>query len=100
MGAARRSGRWFGVFALSAAAMVAVFFLRMNAAYGPFHLSFDASDWMVLWELWRHGQIAAGVVAESAALGIAAAAVPWAVAALRHRALWRPRRRRSTPAGR
>jgi hypothetical protein len=54
-------------------------FLRMNAAYGPFNLSFHPGDWMVLWELWRLGQIAPRIVVQSAVLGVAAAAVPWAV---------------------
>jgi len=63
----------------SVAAFAAAFFLRMNAAYGPFNLSVDPGDWTVLWELWRHGQIAAPVVAQSAGLGAAAAAIPWMV---------------------
>jgi len=54
-------------------------FLRMNAAYGPFNLSPNPADWMVLWELWRMGQIARHVVAQAAVLGVAAAAVPWVV---------------------
>jgi hypothetical protein len=49
----------------------------MHAAYGPFTLSSDPGDWAVLWELLQHGQIARGVVLESVALGMVAAAVPW-----------------------
>jgi hypothetical protein len=63
--------------ASSLAAFAVAFFLRMNAAYGPFNLSLHAGDWTVLWELWLHGQIAPRVVAQSAGLGVAAAAVPW-----------------------
>ena len=66
----------------SVAAFVAAVFLRMNAAYGPFNLSADLADWTVLWELLMSGQIAGLVVAEAAALGVLAAAVPWAVLAL------------------
>ncbi|HEY7602135.1 MAG TPA: hypothetical protein VIB60_06485 [Methylomirabilota bacterium] len=62
-----------------------MFFLRMSAAYGPLHLSLHPGDWTVLWELWRHGQIATRVVGESALLGAAAAAVPWALLALSRR---------------
>ena len=69
----------------SAVAFLGAFFLRMNAAYGPFRLSADPSDWTVLWELFRHGQITPRVVAESAGLGIAAAAVPWIVRGLARR---------------
>jgi hypothetical protein len=58
-------------------AFAVAFFLRMNAAYGPFNLSLDAGDWTVLWELWLHGQIAPRVVAQSVGLGVAAAALPW-----------------------
>ena len=54
----------------------------MRAAYGPLNLSMDPGDWAVLWELLRHGQIAPRVVLESAALGAAAAAVPWLVLGL------------------
>jgi hypothetical protein len=57
----------------------------MNAAYGPFRLSLDPADWTVLWELWRHGQIATGIVLQAAALGALAAAVPWAVLRLARR---------------
>ena len=60
-------------------AFAAAFFLRMNAAYGPFNPSFHPGDWTVVWELWRHGQIAARIVVQSAVLGAAAAAVPWMV---------------------
>jgi hypothetical protein len=65
------------VAAGSVTAFAAAFFLRMDAAYGPFNLSFDPGDWAIVWELWRHGQIASGVVAQSVALGLAAAALPW-----------------------
>jgi hypothetical protein len=51
----------------------------MNAAYGPFNLSLHPDDWLVLWELWRLGQIAPRIVVQSLVLGVAAAAVPWAV---------------------
>ncbi|HWC02408.1 MAG TPA: hypothetical protein VHF87_06540 [Methylomirabilota bacterium] len=74
----RRTRAWLAA-AGSAAAFAAGFFLRMNAAYGPLNLSAQASDWAVLWELWRHGQIASRVVLEGAALGAAAAAAPWIV---------------------
>jgi hypothetical protein len=72
--------------AVSAAAFVLAVFLRMTAAYGPLNLSLDPADWAVLWDLWRHGQIAPRVVGEAVALGAAAAAVPWAL-----RGLTRPR---------
>jgi hypothetical protein len=65
--------------AASAGAFVAAFFLRMNSAYGPFNLSLHPSDWTVLWELLRHGQIASRIVVESALLGAAAAVVPWTI---------------------
>ena len=74
----RRGGAWLAT-AGSAAAFAAAFFLRMNAAYGPFNLSFHPGDWTVVWELWRHGQIASRIVVQSAGLGAAAAAVPWMV---------------------
>jgi len=74
----RRAGAWLAA-AGSVGAFGAASFLRMNAAYGPFNLSVNPGDWMVLWELLRHGQIAARVVLQSAALGAAAAAVPWLV---------------------
>ena len=80
----RRGGTLLAA-AVSVAAFVLVFFLRMNAAYGPFRLSADPSDWTVLWELFRHGQITPRVVAESAGLGIAAAVVPWIVRGLARR---------------
>jgi hypothetical protein len=74
----------------SAAAFVVTFFLRMNAVYGPFNLSVHVDDWVVLWELLRHGQIALRVVVQSAVLGTAAAAVPWVVVGLATR--WRETR--------
>jgi hypothetical protein len=76
-----RRGVWLAA-AGSVAAFALAFFLRMSAAYGPLNLSFDPADWTVLWELWRHGQIAPRVVGEGAVLGAAAAAVPWAVLGL------------------
>ena len=66
----------------SVAAFCGGFFVRMNAAYGPFNLSARPGDWAVLWELWRHGQIASGVVAEAVGLAAAAATVPWVLRAL------------------
>jgi hypothetical protein len=69
----------------SAAAFALAFYLRMNAAYGPLNLSLRPDDWTVLWELWRHGQIAPGIVAQGAGLAAAAAAVPWVVFARRAR---------------
>jgi hypothetical protein len=63
----------------SAVAFPLAVFLRMSAAYGPLSLSLDPADWAVLWELWQHGQIAPRVVGEALVLGVAAAAVPWAV---------------------
>jgi hypothetical protein len=69
----------------SAAAFGAAVFLRMSAAYGPFNLSTSPADWIVLWELLRHGQIAAPVVLQGAALGLVAAAVPWLVLGLTNR---------------
>jgi hypothetical protein len=72
----RRGGAWLAA-AGSAAAFAAAFFLRMNAAYGPFNLSLDLRDWTVLWELLRHGQIASRIVVQSALLGAAAAAISW-----------------------
>jgi hypothetical protein len=84
-----RRGRYRGwLAAASAGAFVAAFYLRMNAAYGPLHLSWHPADWLVLWELWRYGQMATGVVVQAAALGVAAALVPWValrLAARRHR---------------
>jgi hypothetical protein len=71
----------------SAIAFAAAVYLRMNAAYGPLHLSLRPGDWLILWELWQLGQIAPRIVAESIALGLVAAALPWGVLrALRHRA--------------
>lgn len=72
----RRRGAWLAG-AGSVAAFAAAFFLRMNAAYGPFNLSAHPSDWTVIWELWRHGQITSRIVLQGAGLGAAAAAVPW-----------------------
>jgi hypothetical protein len=72
----RRAGAALAAIA-SAVAFGAAVFLRMRAAYGPLNLSIDPGDWTVLWELLRHGQIATGVVLESVALGVVAAAVPW-----------------------
>ncbi len=69
----------------SGAACAAAFFLRMDAAYGPLALSAHPSDWTVVWELFAHGQIAPRIVAESAAVGIAAASIPWLVLATRWR---------------
>jgi hypothetical protein len=57
----------------------------MSAAYGPFNLSTSPADWIVLWELLRHGQIAPRVVLECAAFGLAAAALPWLGFALARR---------------
>ena len=74
----RRATAWLAACG-SAVAFGTAAFLRMRAAYGPFHLSSDPGDWTVLWELLRHGQIATGVVLESVALGAVAAAVPWVV---------------------
>jgi hypothetical protein len=74
----RRAGAWLAGTA-SAGAFAAAFFLRMNAAYGPFNLSADAGDWIVLWDLWRQGQIASDIVAQSALVGAAAAAIPWLI---------------------
>jgi hypothetical protein len=71
--------------AASVAAFVLALYLRLNAAYGPFNLSWHPGDWMVLWELWRHGQIAGPIVAEGTALGAAAAAIPWLILALGRR---------------
>jgi hypothetical protein len=85
----RRDGAWLAA-AGSAAAFLLVFFLRINAAYGPFTLSVHAGDWTLLWELWRQGQIASGVVTDSLALGAVAAAVPWLALGLLTRR--RPRR--------
>jgi hypothetical protein len=79
-----RGGVWLAG-AGSVAAFVLAFFLRMRAAYGPLHLSLDPGDWTVLWELWRHGQIATRVVGEGVAVGAAAAAVPWALHGLTRR---------------
>jgi hypothetical protein len=54
----------------------------MNAVYGPFNLSVHLDDWVVIWELLRHGQIALRVVLQSVVLGAAAAAAPWVVVGL------------------
>jgi len=80
----RRAGAWLAG-ASSVVAFAAACFLRMNAAYGPFNLSLHPYDWMVLWDLWRFGQIAPRVVVQSAVLGAAAAAVPWVVFGLLQR---------------
>ena len=77
----RRAGACL-VAAASVAAFAAAVFLRMDAAYGPFNLSADPADWTIVWELWSHGQIGSGVVAQGALLGVAAAAVPWLAFAL------------------
>ena len=76
--------RWGPAVAVagSVAAFCGGFFVRMNAAYGPFNLSARPDDWVVLWELWRHGQIASGIVAEAVGLAAAAATVPWVLWAL------------------
>jgi len=74
--------------AASAIAFAAAVYARMNAAYGPLNLSLDPSDWIVLWELLRYGQIRSGVVAQSAVVGVAAAIIPWAAFVL-----WIRRRR-------
>jgi len=63
--------------AASLIAFAAAVYARMDAAYGPFNLSLSPSDWTVLWELLRYGQIRAGVVAQSAAVGAVAALIPW-----------------------
>jgi hypothetical protein len=77
----RRAGAWLAAAASLGAFGTAVF-LRMSAAYGPFNLSTSPADWMVLWELLRHGQIAAAVALQSLALGLLAATVPWRLFAL------------------
>ena len=77
----KRAGAWLTA-AGSVAAFAAAFYLRMNWAYGPLNLSPHPGDWALLWELWRQGQIAPRIVLEGAALGSAAATVPWIVAAL------------------
>jgi hypothetical protein len=78
----RRGGAWLAA-AGSLATFAAAFYLRLDAAYGPFNLSFHPSDWpadwTVVWELWRHGQIASDIVGQGAGLGAAAAGVPWVV---------------------
>jgi hypothetical protein len=77
----RRAGAWLTA-AGSAVAFGVAAYLRMRAAYGPFRLSAEPGDWRVLGELLRHGQIAPRVLLECAALGIAAAALPWLCYAL------------------
>lgn len=77
----RRAGAWLAAAGSAVAFGVAVY-LRMSAAYGPFRLSVEPGDWGVLWELLRHGQIAPRVLLECAALGIAAATLPWLCFAL------------------
>jgi hypothetical protein len=69
----------------SVAGFAAAAHWRLDAAYGPLRLSADPGDWMVLWELFRHGQIAGRVVLESVAVGTAAAVVPWLVLGLTRR---------------
>jgi hypothetical protein len=80
----RRGTAWLVAIG-SVAAFAAAFILRMNAAYGPFNLSVQHSDWMVLWELWRNGQIAPRIVGQAAALGAGAAAIPWVLCRMTHR---------------
>jgi hypothetical protein len=74
----RRGEAWLAA-AGSLAAFAAGVSVRMNAAYGPFNLSFHPGDWTVIWELLRHGQIASRIVVESAVLGAVAAVVAWMV---------------------
>jgi hypothetical protein len=88
VGVTRRAARRLAG-AGSLVAFPVAFFLRMDAAYGPFNLSLHAGDWTVVWELWRHGQIAPGIVAQSVGLGVAAAAIPWVVVG------WLARRRQA-----
>jgi hypothetical protein len=88
----RRRGRVWLAAAGSAVAFVVGLYLRLDAAYGPFNLSWRPGDWTVLWELLRHSQIAPGIVAEGVALGAGAAAVPWAILVL-----WALRARRRVP---
>lgn len=52
-------------------------YLRLHLAYGPFNLSLRPGDWIVLWELFRTGQISTRVVLEGTAAGLALALVPW-----------------------
>ena len=84
----RRRGGWVAAIG-SVAAFCSGFYVRMNEAYGPFNLSARPGDWTVLWELWRHGQIASRIVLEALVLAAAAATVPWVLWAL----LRRPGRR-------
>ena len=76
-----RAGRAWLATSASLIAFVVVFFLRLNAAYGPFNLSIHPRDWpgdaMVLWELQQNGQISLGIVLEGAVLGAAVAGLPW-----------------------
>ncbi len=78
----RGGGAWLAAVG-SLVAFAAAFFLRLNAAYGPFRLSTHPtdwpSDWALVWELWRQGQIAMPIVVQGAVLGAAAAGVPWMV---------------------
>ena len=80
----RRGEAWLTA-AASAAAFAAALYLRLDAAYGPFNLSWHAGDWTVLWELLRHGQIAPRIVVQGTGLGAVAAAVPWVLFALLNR---------------
>jgi hypothetical protein len=81
----RGRGRAWLPAAGSAVAFAAAFYLRLNAAYGPFNLSWHPTDWTVLWELMGHGQIAPRILVQGALLGAAVAAVPWVIFALRTR---------------
>lgn len=62
------------------------FYLRMNAAYGPLNLSLYREDWVLLWDLFRYGQVSSRVTMESAAAGAFLAVLPWA-------GVWAARRR-------
>jgi hypothetical protein len=76
-----RAGAWLAA-AGSLVAFGAAVFWRMDAAYGPLHLTGHPGDWQVLWELLAHGQIAPRVVLEGVMLGAGAAALPWLVRAV------------------
>lgn len=67
------------------------FYLRMNAAYGPFNLTARPADWVVLWDLLVHGQMSTRVLLESTAAGLLAATLLWFLSAA-IRSAWTSRR--------
>ena len=74
----RRAWLWVTVI-VSPGLFALIAFVRMDAAYGPFNLSPHLTDWVVVWELLRYGQMSVRVVMESAAAGAVGALLPWLI---------------------